>query len=163
MAAVHVLEREQSVSQPLDAVFRLFSDAFALERITPAWLRFQVVTDPPIEIGEGTLISYSLRLHRIPIRWLTRIEVWEPPFRFVDLQLRGPYTLWEHTHSFAERSGETVIRDRVRYALPLGPLGELARIALVRRDLERIFDYRLTAIARILRTPPTHREAALPT
>jgi ligand-binding SRPBCC domain-containing protein len=150
----HVLRREQRV--PLDPreAFALFSDAFALERITPPWLGFRVVTPGPIVMGPGTLIDYRLRLHRIPIRWRTRIEVWEPGRRFFDVQVRGPYRLWRHTHDFEpDGRGGTMIRDSVRYALPLGPVGALAHAAFVRRDLERIFDFREAAVARLLDRP----------
>ncbi len=112
-------------------------------------LGFEVVTPRPIEMGVGTLIEYRLRLHRVPVRWRTRIEAWEPPRRFVDGQVKGPYSLWEHTHTFEEDGpGATVIRDRVRYAIPFGPLGELADRLLVQRDLRQIFDYRRDAVAR---------------
>jgi ligand-binding SRPBCC domain-containing protein len=99
----------------------------------------------------GALLHYRLRLHGVPIRWTTRIETWEPPTRFVDIQLSGPYALWEHTHDFEPNgSGGTIARDRVRYAIPYGPLGTLAHRLFVRRDLERIFDYRATAFARLV-------------
>jgi hypothetical protein len=148
--SVHVLEREQLVPTSPAATFELFSDAFALERITPPWLGFRVITPGPIEMAAGAVIGYILRLHRVPVRWLTRIEVWDPPRRFVDLQLEGPYRLWEHTHSFIPWETGTLIVDRVRYALPVWPFGELAWLAIVRRDLERIFDYRRQAIERLL-------------
>jgi len=131
-------------------VFGFFADAFNLEAITPPWLRFRVVTPGPIPMGPGTMVEYRLRLHRIPIRWLTRIEVWEPGARFVDVQIRGPYRAWHHTHSFEPREGGTLVRDTVRYDLPLGPLGRLAHGAFVRRDLERIFDFRREQVARRL-------------
>ena len=96
----------------------------------------------------GTVIDYRLRLHGVPVRWRTRIEVWDPPRRFVDVQLHGPYALWEHTHTFEpDGDGAVVIRDRVRYALPLGPLGRIAHAVFVRRDVERIFDHRRDAVA----------------
>ena len=149
-----MLTREQILPGAPDEVFGFFADAANLEAITPPWLRFRIVTPKPIHMAAGTLIEYRLALHRIPIRWLTRIEVWEPGERFVDVQLRGPYRLWHHTHSFEAREGGTLVGDRVRYALPLGPLGELAHRALVRRDLERIFDFRHERVARRLgRTP----------
>ena len=97
----------------------------------------------------GTLIEYRLSLHRIPVRWLTRIEVWEPPLRFVDVQVRGPYSLWEHTHAFEAATGGTLMRVRVRYRVPLGVLGGLANLAMVRRDVERIFDYRREEVSRL--------------
>ena len=104
------------------------------------------------EMEAGTLIEYGLRLHRVPVRWRTRIEAWEPPRRFVDVQIKGPYSLWEHTHMFEEDGpGATIISDRVRYSIPFGLLGELANRLLVRRDLRQIFDYRRDAAARELR------------
>ena len=97
-------------------------------------------------MGAGTLIRYKLRLRGIPIRWLTRIEQWEPGRRFVDQQLKGPYRYWHHTHEFEPDSGGTLMRDTVRYALPAGRLGEVARRITVERDLNRIFDYRIAKI-----------------
>ncbi|HEV7615442.1 MAG TPA: SRPBCC family protein [Solirubrobacterales bacterium] len=148
MARVHILEREQRVELPLDRAFEFYGDAFNLEAITPPWLAFKVTTPAPVTMGQGARLDYRLKLHGLPVRWQTRIEAWEPPRRFVDVQVRGPYSLWEHTHEF-EPAGEgvTTIRDRVRYALPLGPLGRLAHRLFVRRDVERIFDYRREAVA----------------
>jgi ligand-binding SRPBCC domain-containing protein len=145
----HTLIREQVLPRMPDEVFSFFADAGNLEAITPPWLRFAVVTPRPIAMGVGTLIEYRLTLHRLPIRWLTRIDVWEPGVRFVDLQLRGPYALWHHTHEF-EPAGDdrTLMRDVVRYALPLGPLGAAAHRLFVRRDLARIFAFRAETIAR---------------
>jgi ligand-binding SRPBCC domain-containing protein len=144
------LTREQILPGDPDAVFEFFADPFNLETITPPWLGFRIVTPPPIHMAPGTLIEYRLRLHRVPIRWLTRIDEWAPGRRFADIQVRGPYRLWHHTHEFEEHDGGTLVRDSVRYALPLGPLGRLAHGALVRRDLERIFDFRHAEVARRL-------------
>ena len=142
------LRREQVLPGSPDEVFRFFADASNLEAITPPWLRFRIVTPPPLRLGPGTLIEYRLRLHGIPIRWLTRIEAWEPGRRFVDAQVRGPYRLWHHTHTFEPHEHGTLMRDTVRYSLPLGPLGRLAHRAVVRRDLERIFDFRAAVLGR---------------
>jgi ligand-binding SRPBCC domain-containing protein len=147
----HVLERSQRIELPAAEAFEFFADARNLERITPGWLGFSISTPGAIEMRAGTLIDYRLRLRGIPLRWRTRIDVWEPTRRFVDVQLRGPYALWEHTHTFIPDGDEAVvIADRVRYALPFGPLGELAHLVTVRRDLERIFDHRRGAVARLL-------------
>jgi ligand-binding SRPBCC domain-containing protein len=146
----HVLRREQRLphTEPRD-VFPFFADASNLEAITPPWLGFRVVTPRPIEMRAGTLIEYRLRLHGLPIRWLTKIEAWEPPHRFVDAQLAGPYKLWHHTHEFApDGDGGTIMRDTVHYSLPYGPLGEIARRLFVARDLAAIFDYRATRLTR---------------
>ncbi len=147
----HRLEREQHVTRPPAQAFELFADARRLGAITPPWLAFRVVTPAPIEMRRGTLIDYRLRLHGVPVRWRTRIERWEPSERFVDVQVAGPYRLWHHTHEFEpDGEGGTVIRDTVRYALPLGPLGALAHILFVRRDLGRIFDFRRDAVERLV-------------
>lgn len=139
------------MARPPAEAFAFFGDASGLEAITPAWLAFRVVTPAPIEMRPGALIDYRLRLHGVPVRWRTRIEVWEPGERFVDVQVSGPYRLWHHTHEFeADGEGGTVIRDTVRYALPLGPLGALAHVLFVRRDLERIFDFRRDAVERFV-------------
>jgi ligand-binding SRPBCC domain-containing protein len=145
-----LLEREQVIPRPRAEVFAFFADALNLEAITPPWLHFNVQTPRPIEMSAGTLIAYRMRLHGVPVRWLTRIESWEPDTRFVDLQLSGPYVLWHHEHTFAEHPEGTLMRDAVRYALPLGPLGELARRAFVGHDLKRIFDFRAGTVARML-------------
>jgi len=151
MATVHLVERRQHIPLPIEQVFAFYADAHNLERITPPWLGFEVTTPRPIAMGVGTLIEYRLRLHRVPVRWRTRIAAWEPPLRFVDLQVRGPYSLWEHTHTFEEDGPTaTIIHDRVRYAIPFGLLGELANRLLVQRDLKQIFDYRGDAVAREL-------------
>ena len=148
--SVHVLEREQLLPRPVDEVFAFFAQARNLERITPAWLRFEVLTPAPIDMRRGTLIRYRLRIHAVPLRWISRIEEWESGRVFVDRQLRGPYRLWDHRHEFVDCDEGTVVRDRVRYALPLGRLGGLAHAAFVRRDLERIFDFRQAAVAQLL-------------
>jgi ligand-binding SRPBCC domain-containing protein len=149
----HTIVREQRLPGTPDDVFAFFADARNLEAITPPLLRIRVMDSgaDAIVMGPGTLIRYRLRVHRVPVGWLTAIREWDPPRRFVDEQLRGPYALWHHTHGFeAHPDGGTLMRDVVRYALPLGPLGELARRLFVARDLEAIFDYRAQRIAELL-------------
>jgi len=150
----HTLARAQRLPGTPMEVFPFFADAGNLEAITPPWLGFSVVTPRPIEMRPGALVEYRLILHRLPISWLTRIEAWEPGVRFVDAQLTGPYRLWHHTHEFeADGPDHTVMRDTVRYALPLGPLGEVAHRMFVARDLQRIFDFRRDAVPRLLTSP----------
>jgi ligand-binding SRPBCC domain-containing protein len=147
---IHELVREQRVARPLEEVFEFFARAGNLERITPPWLSFGLLSQEPIEMRLGTLIRYRLRLHGVPLRWTSRIEQWEPGRVFADRQVEGPYRLWHHQHEFWRSDGKTLVRDRVRYALPLGTLGELGHALFVRRDLERIFRYRHEAVARML-------------
>ena len=122
------------------------------EAITPPPLRFRITTPGPIEMAVGILIRYRLRLRGVPVSWLTRIEAWDPPRGFVDRQLRGPYALWHHTHTFEPigDGSQTRMVDLVRYGQRLGPLGTIAEHLLVRRDLDRIFDYRRDAIPALL-------------
>lgn len=128
-------------------VFPFYADAFNLEAITPLFLRFRVLTPRPIEMRPGVMIDYALRLRGVPIRWRSEIPVWEPPTRFVDRQVRGPYALWHHEHRFEEVPGGTLVIDEVEYRLPLGALGMIANAVLVQRDLRRIFEYRRARIA----------------
>ena len=130
-------------------LFPFFADAHNLERITPPWLHFRVLTPAPIAMGEGALIRYRLRLHGLPVGWLTRIAAWDPPHGFVDEQLRGPYRLWHHRHTFEpDGAGGTIARDRVEYRIRGGAAVQaLAQRALVERDLRAIFDYRRRALA----------------
>ena len=123
-------------------VFDFFSRAENLEQITPPWMRFRILTSAPIEMKQGATISYGLRVRGIPLRWLTEIESWNPPFEFVDVQAKGPYKFWRHEHRFSDVDGGTSIGDMVAYALPFGPLGLVVHRLQVARDLARIFDYR---------------------
>ena len=148
--AVHVLRCRQRLERPLDEVFAFFAAAHNLERITPPWLRFEVRTPEPVRMEVGAVIDYRLHYHGVPLGWTSQIEVWEPGRQFVDRQLRGPYGLWHHRHTFSEQAAGTVIEDEVHYAAPFGVLGELAQPLFVERDLRRIFDYRQQAVRHIL-------------
>ena len=147
---VHRLERRQRLDRPVDEVFSVFAQARNLERITPPWLRFRVLTPEPIEMRVGTVIEYRLHVHGVPLKWVSRIEEWQPGRGFVDRQVHGPYGLWHHRHTFTASGDATVVGDIVDYALPLGPIGELAHRPFVRRDLKRIFDFRQTAAEGLL-------------
>lgn len=137
-----LLYREQFIPLPKAEIFPFFADAKNLETITPPFLGFKVLDSSTPKIQEGTLINYRLRLHGVPLRWRTRIEEWAPSDHFVDTQLKGPYRLWHHTHLFLTVPGGTVMKDIVRFRVPLGLVGRLIAGAWVRRDVENIFDYR---------------------
>lgn len=143
---IHALTRTHQLEGTPDDVFPFFADAFNLESITPPLLKFGLLTPAPIVLGLGTVIQYGMRLHGVPVNWTSSIQGWEPPHRFVDTQIRGPFRFWHHTHRFeALPGGRTLMTDDVRYALPVQPLGELA-LPFVRRDLKMIFDYRASVI-----------------
>jgi ligand-binding SRPBCC domain-containing protein len=151
---VHVLEREQVLAGTPDEVFPFFADARNLEAITPPLLRFSVLTPGDVEMRVGTHIQYRLGFHRIPVMWHTTIQAWDPPHRFVDVQVRGPFALWHHTHTFVPHPRGTLMTDTVRYAVGFGPLGELAHRLFVRRDLESIFRFRRQELPRLLQPAP---------
>jgi ligand-binding SRPBCC domain-containing protein len=140
------LETVQFLRQPRDRVFEFFSDAFQLETITPPWLHFCVISPAPVRLAAGALIDYRLRLHGITIRWQSRIRVWEPPVRFEDEQTRGPYRRWHHQHFFEPVDDGTLCRDIVDYEVHGGRLIEAI---IVRRNLWKIFAFRLTKLQEI--------------
>jgi ligand-binding SRPBCC domain-containing protein len=142
------LESELWLPRPLDEVFAFFSNAHNLDRITPPWLHFQVLTPPPIPMHVGQRIDYRLRVRGVPIRWQSEITAWEPPHRFVDEQRRGPYRAWIHEHTFEAQDGGTLARDLVQYAV-LG--GALVNRLFVARDVERIFAFRSEMLREIFR------------
>jgi ligand-binding SRPBCC domain-containing protein len=138
----YTLAFTQQVTRPLAEVFNFFSRAENLEELTPPWLNFKILKAEPQPVQQGTVIHYSLRLHGIPLRWTSEIVEWEPPHRFVDLQLRGPYKLWRHEHRFEARDGGTLISDTINLSLPLGFLGQIAYKVKVQSDVQEIFSFR---------------------
>lgn len=148
--AEHILKREITIDLPRDEVFEFFSKAENLERITPASLSFHILTPLPIEMREGTLIDYSIKLNGIPMTWKTKISKWDPPNEFVDEQLSGPYKQWIHRHTFTELAPrKTLIADEVKYRLPLEPFGDLAHF-IIARQLDGIFNHRQKIVAELL-------------
>lgn len=136
--------REQIVAAALDEVFAFHADAANLEKLTPPWLRFEILSPQPVAMGVGTRIDYRIRLHGLPMRWQSEITRWEPGRGFTDEQRRGPYRYWKHDHEFEAHPSGTLVRDRVRYAVPGGALIERL---FVRRDVEKIFDYRMEQLS----------------
>jgi ligand-binding SRPBCC domain-containing protein len=151
--AAYRFERTQLIPSPRGEVFAFFSDARNLERITPDFVGFRILTPGPLVMAAGAVIDYELRLYGFPLRWRTRIETFEPGVSFSDVQLSGPYRKWHHRHTFADVSGGTRMDDTVDYELPLGPLGAVARRLFVARSLQRIFDFRAERIAALFPGP----------
>jgi ligand-binding SRPBCC domain-containing protein len=142
---IHQFSSEIWLARPIKEVFAFFSDAANLDSITPPWLSFRTVTWQPIAMHAGVVIDYRLRVRGFPIRWRSEITEWEPPYHFVDEQIRGPYRLWTHTHKFEPRKGGTLACDDVRYAVPFD---WLLHKFVVRPDVERIFAYRADCLRR---------------
>lgn len=140
---IHQFQCDVWLPLPPEELFPFFSDAANLDGITPPWLHFRIVTPQPLEMRAGTLIDYKLKVRGMPLRWRTRIREWQPPHRFVDEQLRGPYRQWIHEHLLEARDGGTLARDVVRYAVPLDCI---MHPLFVRRDVESLFAFRQDAL-----------------
>jgi ligand-binding SRPBCC domain-containing protein len=145
---VHIFKNSMVLPYNIPDLFQFFSDAANLEKITPPQLCFHIITPTPIPMGEGTIIDYKLQLYGIPFKWTARIRSWDPPFQFIDEQIRGPYRLWIHTHRFFDLDKATRVIDEVHYGLPLWPIGE-ALFPLIHYMLMRIFRFRRRAIRTI--------------
>jgi ligand-binding SRPBCC domain-containing protein len=142
---IHQFSSEIWLARPIKEVFAFFSDATNLDSITPPWLSFRTVARQPIEMHLGTVIDYRLRVRGFPVQWRSEITEWEPPYHFVDEQIRGPYRLWIHAQRFHPRNGGTLVSDDVRYAVPFD---WLLHKFIVRPDVERIFTYRADCLRR---------------
>jgi len=147
---LYTLKREQKISKNIDNVFEFFSKPENLSIITPSKMKFKILTPSPIEMKEGALIDYTVNIFGFPIRWRTLITDYKPVHMFVDQQLKGPYSMWHHTHFFERLSDEeTLIKDIVIYAVPFGVIGKLVHSLYIKRDLNAIFDFRSQKIREI--------------
>ena len=148
---VYTLHAEQTVPRTLDEVFSFFNRPENLEDLTPKSLRFQILTPRPLVMEKGLLIDYTIRIWGVPLHWRTLITAYDPPYRFVDEQLKGPYAFWHHTHTFTEVDSGVKIEDDVSYAMPLGWLGQFVHAIYVQHDVRRIFNHRKQIIEELFR------------
>lgn len=155
-----VLQSEQFIKLGLEKTFEFFSKAENLGELIPSFLRFDLLTPSPITMERGAIIQYRIHINRVPLRWRTLISEWEPPFRFVDVQQKGPYRFWRHEHTFESRQGGTLMKDRVEFRMPFGPLGKLALFLSVRKQLEAIWAHRERRIDELLNQQQPSAEAA---
>ncbi len=146
----HKFTTQTIIEKPLETVFSYFSDAANLQDLTPPWLHFKIITKLPIDMKKDALIDYQLKLYGIPFHWQTKILGWSPPDHFVDIQLKGPYKEWIHIHRFEKQGKNTIMNDQVYYSLPFGWLSIPARYLLVRKNIEKIFDYRRKQLINLL-------------
>jgi ligand-binding SRPBCC domain-containing protein len=140
------LQSEIIIPRSIEEVFAFFSDAANLERLTPPWLNFQILTPQPIEMRPGRLIDYKLRIRGVPVRWQSEITEWNPPYSFADESRRGPYRYWRHQHRFDGCDGGTRVVDDAHYDVPGGAL---VHWLVVKRDVRKIFEYRLRTLQEI--------------
>lgn len=146
---IRKIHDEVWLPQPIERVFGFFSNAANLNQITPAWLDFKIITPMPVKMRPGALLEYRLKLRGLPIRWLTEITLWEPPHKFVDHQLQGPYRKWIHTHSFEEEDDGTIVRDQVEYEIFGWIVEPLIYRLFVGPDVERVFAFRRSMLKKI--------------
>ena len=146
---IYELNKTQFINQPIDVVFNFFTKPKNLALITPSKLAFKILTPTPITINKGTLIDYTIRLMRFPVHWRTLITKYNPPYEFVDEQIKGPYLFWHHTHTFKAVNGGSEIKDKVRYSIPMGYLGQFIHKIWIKKDLEKIFEYRKAVIDKL--------------
>jgi ligand-binding SRPBCC domain-containing protein len=144
------LERSIVVRESLEEVYKFFSEPANLQELTPPWLDFRVVGSSTEGVEVGTTIDYRLKVRGLTIRWRSLISAWNPPHSFVDEQLKGPYRMWHHTHTFLETEEGVHVGDKVRYAVPGGPLFEgLIERLFVGPDVRKIFDYRVKRLGEL--------------
>jgi ligand-binding SRPBCC domain-containing protein len=149
MSKLRTITRETEVNKPIEEVFSFFGKAENLNIITPPELNFKILSPLPMEMKKGTLIEYKIKLSGFPFKWKTEITEWNPPYKFIDTQIRGPYRVWIHEHYFTTRDNSTIIKDIVSY-LPPGWLFEpVIHKLIVKKKLEHIFDYRQSKIKSI--------------
>jgi len=146
---LYKIESKQIINKPLEDVFSFFSRPENLSLITPARLNFNILTPAPIQMRQGTVIDYTIKIFKFPIHWRTLITTYEPPFKFVDEQMKGPYTLWHHTHIFRETDQGVEIIDEVHYSIPVGILGRLLHFLWIKNDLKNIFEHRKVVIEKL--------------
>jgi ligand-binding SRPBCC domain-containing protein len=156
---IYTLRKEQRVPLPLDKVFAFFEKPENLATITPPWLGFRTLTPSPIVMKRGAEFEYRIRVMGVRMRWRSLISDYQPPVRFVDEQVKGPYAYWHHTHTFSEAGNGTLVGDEVRYALPFGVIGRMARTLFVARQLEDIFAYRSRVIKEMFSQGGAHAQA----
>lgn len=146
---IYELSVSHQVNAPLEKVFNFFSKPENLSKITPAKMGFNVLTPLPIKMERGALIDYTIKVVVLPLRWRTLITTYEPPNKFVDEQLKGPYSFWHHTHTFESVDNGVLIKDVIKYAIPMGIFGRILHYIWIKNDLKRVFDYRKEVIDKI--------------
>ena len=153
---IYKLEAGQTLDVDIDTAWSFFSDPANLALITPPEMRFRLTDAPPDAIFPGLIITYRLTpLPIVPLEvsWATEIADVDPPRRFVDEQIAGPYALWRHVHRF-EADGDGVrASDEVHWSLPLDPLSAPIAAYAVVPQLRRIFHFRAETLARMFPSP----------
>ena len=145
-------KKKQFINLPINEVFDFFSNPVNLEKVTPQYLNFKINTKLPLVMGKGKYFNYQLRVRGISMKWISLISLYNPPHCFIDEQIKGPYSSWQHIHTFMEKNGGTSINDFVKYSLPLGFIGKIINSIWIKKDLDAIFKYRQKIIEKTLKS-----------
>ena len=148
---VYKIKTKQVIKKPLSEVFGFFSRPENLSLITPPRLSFNILTPKPIDMKQGSIIDYTIKIFMFPIHWRTLITTYEHPYKFVDEQIKGPYTFWHHTHTFNETDSGVEIIDKVSYSIPFGILGRVLHSIWIKNDLKNIFEHRKVVIEKLFK------------
>lgn len=146
----------QIIDKPIKEVFSFFENPENLEKITPTNIGFKIKTPKPLVMKEGAIFEYTIRLGIIRFPWKTLITIYDPPFKFQDVQKFGPYKKWEHTHEFIDLGNKTKVIDIVEYDLHFIFLKLLINKFYVRKNIENIFRFRTTKLTNIFSNKVHH-------
>ena len=147
---MYQLKRQQLVKTDMATCWDFFSSPGNLQKITPKYMGFDVLTEVPDNMYEGLIIEYRVRpLLSIPMNWITEItHVKEHQF-FVDEQRKGPYRIWHHEHHFKSVEGGVLMTDILHYDVGMSFLGWIASKLFVDKKVEQIFEFRRLELTNI--------------
>jgi ligand-binding SRPBCC domain-containing protein len=148
---MYTLKRMVKISASGDRVFAFFNQPENLERLTPPFLRFSILTPSPLVMHNGAVFDYQIGLMGLPLRWTSIITNYEPPHQFVDVQLRGPYAFWHHKHRFVPHGDQVEVIDEVHYEVGFSMLGKLMHKLVIQHQLNAIFSYREKVIGTLFK------------
>ncbi len=142
-SGIYTLSVSQLLNMSMNEAWEFFSSPQNLAKITPPHMGFVITSGQPGKMFAGQIITYKVSpLPGLKTNWVTEItHVAEQQF-FVDEQRFGPYSMWHHEHHFEIQDNRVLMTDRVSYKLPFGFLGKLAHWLFVRKQLQKIFEYR---------------------
>jgi ligand-binding SRPBCC domain-containing protein len=141
---MYTFKRTQTIAAPLDEIWDFVSSPANLQKITPPYMGFNVITSNlPEKMYEGMIIAYKVSpLMGLKMKWVTEITHIKEKEFFVDVQQQGPYRFWHHEHHFKETAAGVEMTDILNYRPPFGILGQIANQLIIEKKLEEIFEFR---------------------
>ena len=134
--------KESLIRASVERVFAFHEQPEVIKLLTPPWENARVIKSASIsEIGAQAVIETRI-IGPIKANWIAEHTVYDPPHRFEDIQVKGPFRSWHHAHVIEQHEGGAILRDKIEYELPLGFLGRAFAPILIQSRLQRLFDYR---------------------